>query len=292
MNFDVRVLIDARASLGEGPRWHAEERRLYWVDIDRCELHCTDPVNGTDAVRTFNDPVGCFAFRAGGGLILAMKDGAALIDHWDDEPRPFGPQFMAGRPHHRFNDGCTDAQGRFWVGNLTKDKANPDAVLVRYDADGRMHEMLGGMTTCNGAAFSADGRFFYHSDTPTHAVRRFAVDPDGGTLGPPTLLHQFPHGHGRPDGGCFDVDGYYWCALFDGGRVVRIAPDGRIDRSIAVPATRPTMIALGGDDFRTAFVTSATTGLDAAALAREPHAGALFTFRVDVPGFPIPPFAG
>jgi sugar lactone lactonase YvrE len=52
------------------------------------------------------------------------------------------------------------------------------------------------------------------------------------------------------------------------------------------------MIAFGGPDRRTAFVTTATTGLDEATLAAQPHAGAIFAFRVEVPGVPEHDFAG
>lgn len=35
----MRVLREARASLGEGPVWDVATQRLYWVDIDRGHLH-------------------------------------------------------------------------------------------------------------------------------------------------------------------------------------------------------------------------------------------------------------
>jgi len=45
-----------------------------------------------------------------------------------------------------------------------------------------------------------------------------------------------------------------------------------------------TKLAFGGDDLRTAYVTTARKGLDEAALAREPFAGALFSFRAPAAG--------
>lgn len=284
------LLLDARAELGECPRWHAVERRLYWVDIARCELHRLDPATGEDDVRSFDDPVGCFAFRAGGGLVLGMKDGAALIDAFDAPPRPFGPQLFAGRPHHRFNDGRTDPAGRFWIGSVNGAKDAADAGLYRLDADGGLTEIELGMMTANGAAFSADGTRFCHADTPSHALRHY--DMVDGALANRRILHQFAQGTGRPDGGSFDAEGCYWTALFDGGRVVRLSPAGDVIATVALPVTRPTMIAFGGDDRRTAFVTSARAGLSDAALTDQPDAGGIFTFRVDVPGVPEWPFGG
>lgn len=283
------LLLDAKADLGEGPRWHAEERRLYWVDINRSELHRLDPDSGQDEVRTFDEAVGCFGFRKADGLVLATASGFALIDDFHAPLRPFGDQLLADKPDHRFNDGRVSPDGHFWAGSMNKAKTASDAGLYRLDPDGRVTLVQGGMMTANGAAFSLDGHF-HHADTPTHRLRRY--DYRDGALSGERVLIRFPDGKGRPDGGSFDEEGCYWSALFDGGRVVRIAPDGEVVQSVALPVTRPTMIAFGGDDWRTAFVTSARTGLSDEQLAAEPLAGGIFTFRVDVPGVPEWKFAG
>lgn len=284
------VALAAQAMLGEGPRWHAAEKRLYWVDIARNALHRFDPASGDNETRLFDAPVGCFAFRAGVGLLLAMKDGFAILDQWDGTPVPFGAQIFADRPDLRFNDGRTDPAGRFWAGSVNMTKSASDAALYRLAGDGGITQIEGGMLTCNGAAFDAAGARFFHADTPSHAIRIYDCDPTNGTLHGRALFHQFPMGEGRPDGGSVDADGCYWTALFDGGRVVRLSPEGVIIAEVPLPVTRPTMIAFGGDDLRTAYVTTARTGLSEAQLAAQPLAGALLAFRVDVPGLPEPPF--
>jgi len=288
----LSIALDARAELGEGPRWHGSEQCLYWVDIPRNELHRFDPATGRDEIRRFTDPVGCFAFRARGGLVLAMKDGLALLDDWAAEPVPFGEQVFAGRPDLRSNDGRTDPAGRFWVGSVNMAKSARDAALYRIDAAGRWTLIENDMMTCNGAAFNADGTAFRHADTPSHRLRGYAVDPVTGNLSDRRIIHQFVQDKGRPDGGSFDAEGCYWSALFDGGRVVRLSPDGEIMQTVALPVSRPTMIAFGGADLRTAYVTTARSGLSDEALAMQPHAGALFSFPVAVPGLAETPFAG
>lgn len=303
------LLLDTRCSLGESPRWHAGENRLYWVDIDRREMLRWDSASGMVEHRDFDTPVACFAFREEGGFILGMKDGCALLDAWDGTPTPFGPQMLAEKPRHRLNDGRTDPAGRFWVGSLNGAKVVEDATLYRLGADGDLCAIESGMTTCNGAAFfsglpgsqaSAAGTTevwrFAHSDTPSHRVRLYDCDPATGSLSNNRTFHQFERGvgpgFGRPDGGSFDEEGCYWVALFDGWRVVRLSPDGALLADIPLPVQRPTMIAFGGPDRRTAFVTTATTGLDEPALATQPQAGGIFTFRVDVPGVPEFDFGG
>jgi sugar lactone lactonase YvrE len=292
MTTPASIALDARADLGEGPRWHAGEACLYWVDIARQELHRFDPATGRDEARRFDQPVGCFAFRQSGGFVLAMKDGLALLDDWHGTPIPFGEQILDGRSDLRFNDGRTDPAGRFWVGTVNMAKSARDAALYRVDPDSTIQFIEGDMLTCNGAAFNADGTVFHHADTPSHALRGYDVDPASGALSHRRIVHQFEQGKGRPDGGSFDAEGCYWSALFDGGRVVRLSPTGEILQTVVLPASRPTMIAFGGADLRTAYVTSARTGLSDEDLAAQPHAGAIFSFPVDVPGLPETPFAG
>lgn len=286
------LALDAKAMLGEGPRWHPAEARLYWVDIAANALHRFDPATGVNETRRFDQPVGCFAFRARGGFVLAMQDGLAILPDWEGTAEPFGDQVLAGRPALRFNDGRTDPAGRFWAGSVNTAKSASDAALYRFEADGRATQIADGMLTCNGAAFSADGKRFHHADTPSHALRAYDADPASGTLSGGHILHQFEHGTGRPDGGSFDREGGYWSALFDGGRVVRLSPEGEVLATVRLPVSRPTMIALGGPDGRTAFVTTARTGLSDEQLAREPLAGGLFCFQVAVPGVEEWPFAG
>ncbi len=288
----VQLLLDAGARLGESPRWSVSEQRLYWVDIEGRAIHRTDPVTGSDEIMRLDQQVGCVAPRAGGGLVVAMEDSCALIDSWGAAPRAFGPAVLADRPEQRFNDGCVDGTGRLWVGSLTSDKAHPTATLYRLDPDGSLSEVFGGLTTSNGAAFSPDGRTFYHADTPTHAIRAFDVDPATGNLGTGRILHQFPFGNGRPDGAAVDAEGCYWSALWDGWRVVRLSPAGELLQTFELPVQRPTMVAFGGADMQTAFVTSAGKNLSDEERKAQPHAGGVFAFRVEVPGLVQPMFAG
>ena len=137
------------------------------------------------------------------------------------------------------------------------------------------------MLTCNGAAFSADGSRFTHANTPSHALSIY--DVVDRKLTNRRSFHQWPIGEGRPDGGSFDEAGFYWTALFDGGRIARLSPGGEVVDEIPLPVSRPTMIVFGDDDRRTAFVTSAR-------VEGERLSGGIFSFAVDVPGVPEWPF--
>ena len=98
------------------------------------------------------------------------------------------------------------------------------------------------------------------------------------------LFASFQGKGGHPDGMAVDADGFVWIALFGGWRIDRFAPDGELVASIRFPCSNITKLAFGGDDLRTAYVTTARKGLSPEELERQPLAGALFTFRSDTPG--------
>jgi sugar lactone lactonase YvrE len=93
-----------------------------------------------------------------------------------------------------------------------------------------------------------------------------------------------------PDGAAVDAEGCYWSARFLGRRIVRYRPDGSVDRTIPMPVTNATMMAFGGPDYRTLYITTGRGALDPAALAKDPWAGGILAMTVDVPGLPEPRF--
>jgi sugar lactone lactonase YvrE len=286
-----RCVLDVKATLGECPQWHAGERALYWVDIDAPSLNRFDPATGVNLAMPMPEAIGCFAFRAAGGFIVALRDGIWLADAKGRVERkvadaPFAPA------HHRFNDGRCDRQGRFFVGSINERRDAPSAALWRLDPDGTLREIFAGITTSNGLAWSPDGRTMYHADTPTRTIRAFDYDVATGTPSNPRTFAHFAGETERPDGGTVDAQGCYWTAFFRGGKVVRLSPQGRVLAEHPVPAMCPTMCAFGGPDLTTLYVTSARTGRDADELARLPLSGGLFAMDVDVPGLPEPSFAG
>jgi sugar lactone lactonase YvrE len=130
----------------------------------------------------------------------------------------------------------------------------------------------------------------YHADTPSHAVRVMDFDLATAGVGAPAPFATFaadksaPGYGGRPDGAAVDAEGAYWCAMFEGARLLRFAPDGTQLADVALPVRCPTMAAFGGEDMRTLFVTSARKGRSEAELAQYPLSGAVLSLRVDVPG--------
>jgi len=192
----------------------------------------------------------------------------------------------------RFNDGRCDRQGRFWAGTMVQEMAaaNPAGSLYRYDANGVLSSsIVDGLIVQNGLAWSPQGTTMYLSDS--HPARRlvWAFDYDVDTGEPRNRrvfadLNQFA---GRPDGAAVDTDGCYWTCANDAGLLLRFTPDGRLDRSIALPVTKPSMCTFGGRELDTLFVTS----IRPASNANE-HDGHLLAVRPGVRGAPESGYGG
>jgi sugar lactone lactonase YvrE len=281
------VALDLGVELGECPQWSVEEQALYFVDIKGKALHRFKPVTGKHSTKLMPEEIACLGFRKGGGFIAAFRSGLWLLD-----ARGNRLEKLADNPEDqrssRFNDGRVDPAGRFLAGTIDEPKDGGKAHLYRYDRRG-LNVLASGLLTSNGVAFSPDGRTLYHSDTPTFTVWRYAYDPATGEATNRTLfvrLEPSESDRGRPDGATVDAEGCYWTALFEGGRIQRYAPDGRLLAEYPVPARCPTMVAFGGPDLKTLFVTSARTGRSEEELAALPHSGSLFSMPVEVPGRP------
>ena len=291
---DVTCVLDARAILGEGPVWCPSDHALYWVDIRKPALHRLGPGRGATRSWPMPEEIGSFALRRDGGALVALRSGLAFLDlEAGSLARVCAPE--PDKPQNRMNDGKCDRRGRFWVGTMSTLPASvrePTGALYRLDHDLRWHRMLDGITVPNSLAWSPDDRTLYFADTPSRQIRAFDFDVERGTIANPRVFATLPEGVGFPDGSTVDADGFLWNAHFDGWRLTRYAPDGRVDRVIGLPVQRPTSCAFGGDNLDILYVTSASARLTEAELAKGPLAGGLFAVSVGVRGLPEPRFAG
>ncbi len=295
-----QTLSSSQSELGESPFWHPQERALYWLDIPGRALLRTRGDIGRHTVERWPMPTepGCMAPARRGGLVIALRDGIYRAREWGGEL-----QLMVGADHDvrtkRFNDGKCDPLGRFWAGSINEAKDKASARLCCLDARGgrapELVQMADGVTTANGLAFSPDARTLYWADTPSHAVRAWDWDAEGNTMSNERVFQRFapkpagwspeqPGYGGRPDGASVDAQGHYWAAMYEGGQLLRLAPDGTLVEALPLPAQCPTMPCFGGDDLRTLFVTTARHGRSPAELARLPASGSVLHTRVDTPG--------
>ena len=283
-------------ALGESPFWHPAEQQLYWVDIPGQQLHRCNVFMGSVESWAMPSEPGCIAPAESGGLVIALRDGIYRAHQWDG-----ALQLLAAAQHDttttRFNDGKADPTGRFWAGTMFEPRTAASAQLFSLDG-GALQVKASNATIANGLAWSPDAKTIYWADTPTHTVRDWDWNQHTNTLSGERVFKQWPGkpagwqfgtaGYGgRPDGAAVDVEGNYYVAMFEGGRICKVSPSGQELASIDLPALCPTMPCFGGDDLKTLYVTTARTHRSAAELQAFPQSGCVFSTRVDVPGLPV-----
>jgi sugar lactone lactonase YvrE len=298
---EIRCVLRARSVLGEGALWSPSEGVLYWVDQMRPELHRFDPRTGKDTMVSADLPeqLGALVPRASGGFVLAASDGISFVSA-DLRKRTPLVNPIAALPRASFNDAKCDRQGRLWAGTTDRMERDPIGCLYRIDPGGEARAIADGYICSNGPSFSPDGRVMYHSRSDQRAIHAYDIDGETGEARRGRIFATIAPDAGVPDGSTVDAEGYIWSAHWDGWRVSRYAPDGRVDREIEMPVQSPTSCAFGGPDMRTLYVTSASIRmvdgkwvyLDDAGFEAAPLAGGIFAIDVGVRGLPEPAFRG
>ena len=306
---------NTRAGLAESPLWDAQRQAWFWMDIDQHQIHQhTVHIDNDAEHRVWQLPldkrydIGAIALADNGDLMLALRAGIASFNP-DEAPKNISPEIRIPAPYDtsttRFNDGGVDAQGRWWIGSLYAPKTHVGANLFCLVC-GVLKPILGelaniepyknwGITTANGWAMSPDGTTMYHADTQAHTVYRYDFDaraPVETALSKRTVFFQttdtrgtnVPY-QGRPDGAAVDSEDNYWLALYEGGQIVKIAPNGDILQKIPLPAKAPTMLCFGGADLKTLIITTAGNRPESE-LAHYPANGHILKIQVPVAGIP------
>ena len=287
----AELVVDCRNAHGEGVLWSHEHELLMWTDIDGERIWTYDPATGAQRSHKTPGRIGCFAPRQGRPsheLIAGFADAFAFLDLTSGRREDIAA-FEPDLPTTRLNDGRTDRAGRFIAGGMDEAALAPISSVWRVDPDRRMTRLFGGVSCANSACFSPDGKRMYFADSPTQTIVVYDYEPASGQLGAKRVVAKVD---GIPDGSCVDSEGCIWNAVWEGYRVERWSPDGRLVQTVEVPVRKPTCCAFGGADLATLYITTSRLMEDNDILRREPTAGSLYSVKPGVQGLADTPFAG
>lgn len=271
------------AELGEGPIWSTADRAVYFVDIKRKQVHRY----ATETHETMTWPAPsepCFIVPASdGGFVCGLRKG---LYRFDPRTGAFDKlkEVERDQPINRLNDGFVDSQGYLWFGSMDDEEDAPTGVLYRVSDSGEIERRDEGYVIPNGPAVSPDRRTLYHTDTLGRTIYAFDLDERGALSNKRVFINV--QGTAHPDGMAVDAQGCLWVSLFGGGCIERYSNEGKQIDTVAFPCSNITKLVFGGDDLRTAYVTTALKGLSEAKRERETLGGGLFAFRSPVPGLP------
>jgi L-arabinonolactonase len=297
----IRLVVDCKNNLGEGPVWDVREQRLYWVDSTAAEIwSCRE--DGSD-VRVYYVPtyIGSMALRAEGGAVLALASGFAFYNFDTQELIPVGNP-LEGQVDYRFNDGKVDRAGRFFAGCMGYDFDPMDVTvaksparngsLYRLDPDLTISKLDSGFICANAPCWSPDNRTFYCGDSEHKVIWAYDYEIESGDIANKRLFVSDKDFARTVDGATVDSEGYIWNAKVFGGRIVRYGPDGSVDRVIEVPVRNVTSVMFGGKDLDILYFTSMGRPMRGIA-PTQTGAGGLFAISgLGVKGLPETRFAG
>lgn len=289
---DIRVVVDVKTILGEGPLWDVDEQRLYWIDSFGMNVfRCTE--DGRE-IRAWDVPekIGSMALRRQGGAVVSLKTGFHFLDFRTGDcelivdPEP-------DKSTTRLNDGKVDRRGRFIAGSMDMMEDGPNGSLYRLDPDLELTKLEENIIVSNGPCFSPDGKTFYFADSWSEEISVYDYDLETGTPSNKRTFASMKGTGGAPDGATVDAEGCVWSACVYAGFLARYTPEGVLDRKIEMPVKKVTSVMFGGPDLDILYVTS----MAKPPLPRFPGdgvlRGSLFAIHgLGIRGVPEPRFAG
>lgn len=282
MQQQAELIVNRHCKTGENPLWHADEQKLYWLDIPAGSLFRYDPATGEhEQCYQAQNAIGGFTIQDDGSLLLFMAQGRVCVWRHDEGICATVIEKIPREKESRFNDVIADPEGRVYCGTLSTPRQA--GRLYRLDHDGGLQVMEETVGTSNGMGFTPDRNCMYHTDTRMHAIYLYDYERETGKLSGRRIFKQIDEGAARPDGMTVDAEGYVWSALWDGGGVVRLDPKGNEIFRLQLPVKKVSCPAFGGSDHQQLYIT--TAGGDDPA-GEEEKAGGLFRFLADVKGVP------
>ena len=274
------------AELGEGPVWDERDRGLWFVDIKKQHVHRYDPMSGEK--RSWNAPeqIGFILPAESGGFVAGLQSGLYRFDLTSGGFELI-VEVEPDKPNNRLNDGVVDPAGRLWFGTMDNSERNKTGAFYCFERGKLTRTAIADISITNGPAISPDETKLYFVDTLKGTIGVADIGTDG-SLGDPRPFVRIDAREGYPDGPTIDSEGCVWISLYAGWETRRYSPAGELLQTVRFPVANITKLAFGGDDLKTAFATTARQLLSPDVIAEQPLIGALFEYRVTVPGVPCP----
>ncbi|MFL9839798.1 2-dehydro-3-deoxy-6-phosphogalactonate aldolase [Sphingomonas sp. ST-64] len=239
---EPRVVANPGATISESPLMDPTGKHLLFVDPVRSNLHRVTLVDGTMHRVATDVPLNAIGWR--GDTLVGLADYAVVtVDRASGATTPIVDVDVGSGC--RFNDMTIGADGTIWAGTMHRGLLAGRGTLFRIGVDGSVTRVCEGLGACNGMEWTRDGTSLYLVDTLQRTLIRFPSTPFGA-LGEPQIVSDFMSIPGKPDGMTIGADGNPLVAMWGGGRVVELAPNGAHLRSHRVAAPHVSSVCTDG----------------------------------------------
>jgi Entner-Doudoroff aldolase len=273
----VSLAANPQAAIGESPVWRPDSRRVAWVDPVRRQLLSADDSGVNARALPMNASVCAIGALPAGGIAGVLEDGLGLVD--EDSGQIERRSTAQLEPGCRFNDMCIDPAGGLWIGVMHKGLlATRGSLYYAASIDATPVQVADGLGIPNGMAFDAAGERLFVIDTLPRNLIAYPANSRDGSLGEPVIVTDFMGIPGKPDGMARAADGSFWVAMWGGGCVVQIAPDGALLQTVKVPAPHVSSVCI--DPYGQLWVSTSRMRLSEQQLADAPASGGVFTITL------------
>lgn len=281
---NVELVIDSKSELGEGAIWNYRTGELLWINIKGKILNFYNPRTDNNKEMFTGQLIGTVVPAESGKVLVALQNEIYRFD-----PKSGSKKLLVDPEKHlsnnRFNDGKCDPIGRFWAGTMSTAGENNAGALYCFEGDSTISKKIENVSISNGIVWSLDKTKMYYIDTPTQKVMVYDYDDVSGEISNPKVAIEVSSEMGYPDGMTIDAEGNLWIALWGGAAVACWNPEnGKLVKTIQVPAKNVTSCAFGDDDLGTLYITTAREGTSKEELEKYPNAGGVFKCRIGVQG--------
>jgi sugar lactone lactonase YvrE len=275
---------------GEGVLWHPEEQAVYWTDINRFLIHRYHPDDRSVISWHFAEPVTSVLLTSRPGTLAVCLGSRIILWEPASDARTDQGFHLPNWPSVRLNDAGVDPRGSLWAGSM-RNNVNPDGsegeaggadgILYRIDPNGAISSHRQNIGISNTLVWSPNQQTFYFGDSLANVIWSYRYDGASGSI---TKLgsHFAAFSRGLPDGSSIDEQGFLWNCRYHGACIVRVAPDGTVDRVIEMPTRNITNCTFGGKDLNVLYITTAASPSDQG----DRLAGSLFRIETEVRGLP------
>ncbi len=250
----TRIIVNG-LSFPESPRWH--KGALWFSDIHDHLVYRLEPGGKPEVITKLYDRVSGLGFLPNGNLlVVSMLDRRLVAVDGDRKQRWHAD--LAGLSKLFINDMVVDRHGRAYVGSRNGgNPASKSDSLILVQANGDVFPLLNDMVSPNGAVITPDGKELIIAETALGRLNRFAIMQNGGIADRQTFAELAGH---HLDGICRDAQGGVWAGGGNGG-LLRIAPNGSLERVYEFPDRMVLACTLGGPEMKTLFLATTDMSL-------------------------------
>ena len=282
---DPKIVCPKNSILGEGPIWITDTKSLMWLDIKGETLHTFSYITKNitdkklDKTTTWILPI-----LNSNKFLVGTGDGVEEYNY-NDNKFELKLQIEEDLPNNRLNDAKIDKNGNLWFGTMDDTEKEESGSFYCLKPSYELIKIDDSYTVTNGPAITHDDKKLYHVSSLQKKV--FCYDKNNTTLSNKRIFFELDPNDGYPDGLTIDDDNFLWLAVWVGSKVIRISPNGEVDKILTFPTSQITSCVFGGPEMNILFVTSASVGKNT---SQDVNAGNLFSVKTNKKGSTSPHF--